>query len=124
MSIPVNLERLRAEVERFGMAAYLLTVTDNARPHAVSVTLEWDGENLRAGTGASTAAYAGRRPEVCLLWPPLEAEGYSLIVDGTADTSAEGDRAFVTVAPSKAVLHRSRPSADGTGSNGSDCIAL
>ncbi|MHB1487891.1 MAG: hypothetical protein ACYCZM_10110, partial [Acidimicrobiales bacterium] len=90
----------------------------------VAVTLKWDGDNLRAGTGASTARYAGQRPEVCLLWPPFEAEGYSLIVDGSARTSAEGDRAFVTVAPSKAVLHRSRPAADGTGSCGSDCIAV
>ena len=124
MSIPVDLQRLRAEVEHFGSAAYLLTVNDRARPHAVSVALEWDGDNLKAGTGASTAAYADQRPEVCLLWPAVDDQGYSLIVDGTARTSSDGDRSFVTLAPTKAVLHRSRPAADGSGSSGSDCISI
>ena len=49
-----------------------------------------------------------------LLWPPA-ADGYSLIVDGTARVDGEQ----VTVDAERAVLHRQR--ADGPGS---DCVRL
>ncbi|MGH9306824.1 MAG: hypothetical protein ACRD0I_08100, partial [Acidimicrobiales bacterium] len=61
MSIPVDIDRLRAEVERFGSGPYLLTVSDDGRPHAVSVSVGWDQDALRAGTGSSTAAFADHR---------------------------------------------------------------
>ena len=115
MSVGVELQRLHEEVTRFGPSPYLLTVSDDGRPHATAVTVSWDGDALVAGVGRRSAANAQARPEVSLLWPPVDGEGFSLIVDGAADV--DGER--VTVRPAAAVLHRQR--ADGPGS---DCVRL
>jgi hypothetical protein len=115
MSVSVQLDQLREEVARFGPAPYLLTVSDDGRPHATSVGIEWAGDALVASVGKRSAANATDRPDVSLLWAPIEPGGFSLIVDGRA--TADGDR--VTVAPDRAVLHRQR--ADGPGS---DCVRL
>ena len=117
MSIPVDLVRLREEVTRFGPSCYLLTVTDDGRPHAVAVSVAWADNALRVSAGRTTRANAARRPSVSLLWPPVDDEGFSLIVDGLA--SVNEAEAEVTVQPDKAVLHRAR--AEGAGS---DCVTL
>jgi hypothetical protein len=115
MSVGVELDRLHEEVARFGSTPYLLSVSDDGRPHATSVSITWSGDSLVAGVGRRSAANCVDRPDVSLLWPPVEDGGFSLIVDGTA--SVDGER--VTVAPGRAVLHRQR--ADGPGS---DCVRL
>lgn len=123
MTVPVALDQLRDEVERFGAAAFLLTVSDDGRPHAVSAVLAWAGSELSAVAGRRTSANATARPMVTLLWPPHEPGGYNLIVDG--DATVAGDT--IIVAPTKAVLHRSAPApADGPAAStcGSDCIPL
>lgn len=115
MSVRVETDRLREESARFGAAPFLLTVSDDGSPHAVSVTVAWDDEDAVAVVGSRTAANAAARPGVTLLWPPVDDERFSLIVDGTATVT--GDR--VVVRPTRAVLHRQR--ADGAGS---DCVRL
>jgi hypothetical protein len=115
MSVGVELERLHDEVTRFGSAPYLLTVSDDGRPHATAVTISWDGDALVAGVGRRSAANAQSRPAVSLLWPPVDTDGFSLIVDGAAEVDGEN----VKVRPDAAVLHRQR--ADGPGS---DCVRL
>lgn len=115
MSVTVELERLQQEVARFGTAPYLLTVSDDGRPHATVVTVAWAGETLVAGVGRRSAANATDRPDVSLLWPPVDEEGFSLIVDGRA--SVDGEQ--LAVHPERAILHRRR--ADGPGS---DCVRL
>ena len=115
MSVGVELQKLHEEVARFGPSPYLLTVSDDGRPHATAVTIGWAGDALVAGVGRRSAANATARPEVSLLWAPVDAEGFSLIVDGAAEV--EGER--VVVRPGAAVLHRQR--ADGPGS---DCVRL
>lgn len=123
MSIPVDLDRLRDELETYGLQPYLLTVTDTSRPHAVAASVEWDGGSLVMAVGGRTAANAAARPDVTLLWPPREPGGYSLIVDGTA-TVGEADGAVVAFRPTKAVLHRpAAEPAPGDGC-GSDCVPL
>lgn len=103
MSIPVDLDRLPEETERYRRgAAYLLTVGDDERPHVVAVVPEWEGARLRVSAGARSRANASRRPDVSLLWAPPDASGYSLIVNGQATE----DTAGVVVAPATAVLHR------------------
>ena len=115
MSVGVELDRLHEQVARFGAQPYLLTVSDDGRPHATVVTVSFEGDALVAGVGRRSAANAGDRPDVSLLWAPVDDEGFSLIVDGTA--TVEGER--VTVRAEKAILHRQR--ADGPGS---DCVRL
>jgi hypothetical protein len=121
MSISVELERVRDEAsQRAG--AYLLTVSEDARPHVVAVTVDWDGESLVMGAGRSSARNATARSDVTVLWPPAESGGYSLIVDGDAEVAPSDDGGQVTVRPTRAVLHR-----PGTGSApgcASDCVPL
>jgi len=120
VSVPVALDRLRAEVARYGEHPFILTVSNDGRPHAVAATMAWDGDELIGGCGRSTAAFATARPDISLLWPPIEPEGYSLIVDGTAKVEDQQ----VRVRPERAVLHRSAPSPDPLKSCSSDCVTV
>lgn len=129
MSIPVALDDLRAALAERPSSAYLLTVADDGRPHAVHVALAWDGDRLAADVGRRTAANAAARPHaVSLVFPVRTSDDYSLIVDGTAavatDTGADGGERRVLVAPTKAVLHRPAAAPDPTSACGSDCVPL
>jgi hypothetical protein len=116
VSVPVPLDSLRAEIARLGQDAYVLTVSPDGRSHSVSVSVSWAGDDLVMGGGTKTLANATDRPLVSLLWPPAEAGGYSLIVDGTA----RADDGLLVVRPTRAILHRRAPTSAG----GSDCVAL
>ena len=120
MSISVSLDRIRDELARFGPepTAYMLSVTGRQTPHAVSVTVDWDGDRLVMKVGKGTASNASERSSVSLLWPPASPGDFSLIVDGTA--SVDGD--VVTVTPESAVLHRAATTASGAYRN--DCVRL
>lgn len=118
MSVPVSLEKLRESIERFGALAYLLTTGGDGRPHAVSVHVSWDGDEIAARAGRRTVANAAERPLVSLLWAPVADDGFSLIVDGAATVIS--DR--VSVRPTTAVLHR-QASAPGEAS-ASDCVGV
>ena len=119
MSIPVALEELRNQTRRFALAPYLLTVSEDARPHAVAVAVAWEGDALAMEVGKRSASNAGARPQVSLLWPPNEPGGYSLIVDGAAMPSGDGR---IAVTPTRAVLHRPAAVPDVTGAGCSaDC---
>lgn len=124
MSIPVAVPGLAEAMSRYAFA-YLLTVTDDARVHAVAVapTIQ-DGELTVDGLGARSLANAAARPSISLVWPPAEAGEYSLIVDG--DSSAQGV-GHLAVRPTRAVLHRQGvPSSRATAPTGcgSDCVPL
>ncbi len=125
MSIPVALEKLRAEAELRGATPYLLTVSDDGRPHSVSIAASWDGVALVAKTGKRTAANVAARPRVSLLWVPREPGGYSLIVDGDGTVDSTGDDPRVVVRPTRGVLHRpaASPSAVPDGCS-ADCKPL
>lgn len=113
MSIVVDLSQLPDAVARHP-TAYLLVAGDE-RPHVGEVEL-----TLHPGTivipraGRTAARVVPERPMVTLLLPPYEPDGYSLVIDGSAEVVA-GE---VWVTPSHAVLHRrprpySPPSATG-----------
>jgi hypothetical protein len=108
MSVKVELDEVRGQVAGCRSHPYLLTVTDDGRPHAVSLLVSWDGDALVGGAGRRTAANVERSPEVSLLWPVSGREGFALIVDGTAEVRpAAGDGgARVAVKPTGAVLHK------------------
>ena len=106
MSIPVTLDQLRRQTERFGPVAYLLTVTGDGRPHAVAVVQRWQDGRIVVDTGGhgGTRASVAQRPAVSLLWPPVDRAGHTLIVDGTGEVKG-GDDPTVTITPARAVLH-------------------
>jgi hypothetical protein len=121
VSVPVSLDALRGELVKFGTDAYVLTVGEDGRPHAVLAHVEWDGDLLAAAIGNTTAANARGRPQVSLLWACREPGGYSLIVDGSA-TVGDGR---LRLDPSRAVLHRAGTGGvAASGSCGSDCVPL
>ncbi len=115
MSISVELEELREQIAAFPGDAFLVTVSDDGRPHTVAVRPGWDGDELVVPAGRTTASNAQARRLVSLLWPPAERGGYSLIVDATAAVRAADD---VHLQPTRAVLHR--PAAGG----GNDCATV
>ena len=122
MSIPVPVDRLRAAVDERGRTAYLLTVSDDGRPHVVHGPVGWEGDALAVEVGRRSAANATARPAaVSLLYPLRTADDYSLIVDGTAVVGPDGR---VLVTPTKAVLHRPAPSSDPASSCAADCVPL
>lgn len=108
MSIPVDIGDLAAALERFA-SGYLLTTTDG-RVKVVTVDPVPDGHGLRVGApGGGTLRNLAANPAVTLVFPPLQAHGHSLLVDGTA--TVEGDD--VVIVPGSAVLHRPAAHADG-----------
>jgi len=124
MSIPVPLERLRAAIAERGATAYLLTVTEDGRPHAVHGAVRWDGDVLTTDVGKRTAANVGARSGVSLLFPVRSPGDYSLIVDGTAVVVTSGDTRTVRITPTKGVLHRPAPSPDPNAPCADDCVPL
>jgi hypothetical protein len=125
MSIPVPLERMWAAIAERGRHAYVLTVSEDGRPHAVHAAVGWEGDVLAADIGRRSAANATARPSVSLLYPVRAAGDYSLIVDGTAAVAPGVDGHRLLVTPTKAVLHRSAPGPEPTTSGcEADCVPL
>lgn len=127
MSIPVEVEELADTVERYGPACFLMTTSDDGRPHATHVGVTVDGAAITCELGRRTARNGLARPLVSFLWPPHEPGGYSLIVDGEiAVSGTPGDDAVGTITATKAVLHRPAPvdEAAADAACGSDCLTV
>lgn len=120
MSLRVDLTELTATLDEFDYA-YLLTVSDDGRPHAVAVTPSVAGGGLRiVDLGRRSVANITSRPNISLVFPPREIGGYSLIVDGVATL----DDGTLVATPTTAVLHRPAPAGapePEAGACGSDC---
>jgi hypothetical protein len=121
MSVAVDLGELAERLGDFGFA-YLVTVGEDRRVHLVAVTPALDGDQLIVtGLGRHSTANAATNPAVTLVWPPPIEGGYSLIVDGQATTAD----ASVSVAPTRAVLHRPAVGPDDSRcGTGSDCVPI
>ena len=122
MSIKVETGSIAETMEGFAFA-YLLTLGTAPRPHVVAVGVtSVDGALRVSEVGRSSRRNIGGNDAVTLLWPPRDAGGYSLIVDGTA--SVQGDE--VVVVPERAVLHRPAPDAPepADGTCAADCVEL
>ena len=139
MSIPVELAELQVKTWEYTWA-YLLTVRPEATPHLVSLSTSWhhDGEAsaLLMSVSAGTARNATAGSVVTLCYPPLNHDGYSLIVDGTAsvhdgvapagiDAIPEG-KALLRFTPTGAVLHRSAAPGFANSATGcaNDCLPV
>ena len=122
MSVKVDLAMLADTMADYPFA-YLLTVSDDHRAHAVAIQPAFRDGALRVqGLGGRTRANLEAHPEVTVLFPPAEDGGYSLIVDGRA--AARDDHADVV--PAHAVLHRpaDHAAAPADGSCGNDCVPI
>lgn len=122
MSVKVDLAKLADTMDGYGFA-YLLTVSEDGRPHAVAVQpATREGAIAVGDIGNRTLANLAARPDVTLLFPPGEQGGYSLIVDGRATTDGGG----TLVVPAHAVLHRPADHATGPtdSSCGNDCVPV
>jgi hypothetical protein len=124
MSIPVPLDRLRAALEERGGNAYVLTVSDDGRPHAVHCPVRWDHDLLTTEVGKRSAANAAARPSVSLLYPVRTDGDYSLIVDGTAVVVSRDQGHQLVITPTRAVLHRPAAAPDPASACGADCVPL
>ena len=120
----MSLGELRAAIADTDRAPFLLTVSEDGRPHCVAVRFGWHDGELELPVGNSTLANAKARPLVSLVWPAKDPNGYSLIVDGdvthTSGTGS-GDN-VVRVQPTRAILHR--PAESPSGSALSDCVKI
>ncbi|MGA9275873.1 pyridoxamine 5'-phosphate oxidase family protein [Ilumatobacter sp.] len=105
MSIPVELDVLEAKTREYGWA-YLLTVGDDMRPKIVACQPEWHDGTMCFSAGSGSARNATARASVTVTFPPLDPDGYTLIVDGDATIDESGDPPRVHVAPTGGVLHR------------------
>ena len=102
MSTQVDVGKLADQVENYGYA-YVMTVGDSGRVHAVAVhPTVVDGAVVVTEAGSRTLRNAAARPAISLVWPPAADGGYSLIVDG----DARQDDGILRIAPTRAVLHR------------------
>src|SRR5262245_59899690 len=124
MSVPVPLERLRAAIAERGASAYVLTVADDGRPHAVHTRVWWENDRLAVDVGKRTGANAAARSWVSLLYPVRDGGDYSLIVDGTAAVAPQADGFRLLLTPVKAVLHRAAVAPDPTSACAADCVPL
>jgi hypothetical protein len=105
VSIAVPLDDLPNELTRWGFA-YVLTTSDDGRPHAVALVPDVADGTLRFDAGGSTCRNAAERPQIALVFPPpSDGDGFSLLVDG--DAVVEGSTVVVT--PTWAVKHRPAP---------------
>lgn len=122
MSILVDLDRLEAALADFG-AGYLLTASPEGAVKAVTVEPRYAGGRLVVAGSRGSSANLAANSKATVILPPLEARGYTLIIDGTAATSGEG----IEFTPASAVLHRPASHSDGPvapGSCGHDCAPV
>ena len=113
-------------LEEYGNIPYVLTVGDDG-PHTShsTVSLAPDGTSLTGPLSKSAATNVANRPAMSLFWPPREAGGYGIIMNGTAEVIAQGPAPLASIALTKAVFHR--PGTPGPGHEGpctSDCLPI
>lgn len=116
MSVPVDLGDLPDRLAEYGPVAFLVTTGAGGSPHVVSTTVELDSGALAVGAGRTSTANAASQPAVSLLWPAPAGADYCLIVDGEGAAAPGG----LTVAPSRAVLHRLA----GAPGDGPNCVTV
>jgi hypothetical protein len=124
----VDLQRLAAALDDFPFA-YLITVDEDYRAHTVTVEPKLREAVLDVGLiGGRTRKNLAHCSDVTLLWPPLEPGGYSLIVDGTAQTSPASETteeaARLQVVPTRALLHREADSPAAARGCLHDCVVF
>lgn len=122
MSVKVDLDQLTDALTDFTFA-YLITVGDDHRAHTVAVDPVLTDARLDVGgVGNSTRRNVASHPDVTLVWPPRDPDGYTLIVDGRGEFAGDN----LVVVPNHAVLHRKSSANSPVSSTGcaEDCVPL
>lgn len=101
MSIEVPLAELGAALADHPWG-YLLAVGEGDRPRLLAVPTSFVDGVLRCAAGDGTRAAVAAHPKVCMVFPPPEGTGFSLVVDG--DGEVVGGE--VHIRPTWAVRHR------------------
>ncbi|MHA7649705.1 pyridoxamine 5'-phosphate oxidase family protein [Mycobacterium sp. ML4] len=123
---PVDFQRLADALPSYPFG-YLITVDDDYRAHTVTVEpVLRDMAVLDVGLiGGGTRTNLARRSNVTVVWPPTVPGGYSLIVDGRAETSdAEADTVRCAVIPTRALLHRNADAPSAAKGCLHDCVVF
>ena len=103
MSIAVEIDDLPAAIAGQVGWCYLLTVNDSGQARVLAIAPAWAvGGVLQVDLHGRTAANVTARPDVTLVYPPVDADGMSLIVDGRATV----DGSTMSFEPATAVMHR------------------
>lgn len=108
MSHAVAPDDLAQTAAPYGATPFLLysSADGSARVNHVVASVETDPALVRVtGFGRGVAKRLAEEAPLSLLWPAIEAGGFSLIADGAG--SIEGD--VLTIEISAAVLHRPAP---------------
>lgn len=120
----IDLDRL-ADVLPDYRFAYFITVDDDYRAHATTVTPRYAAGVFDIGpVGRHGRANLSDRSGVTLVFPPRKMDEYSLIIDGHAEVPADPAQP-VQVTPRRALLHR--PAGQGRDEPvgpGFDCVQL
>lgn len=126
MRTAVNVDAVAEHAAGYGFA-YLITINSRQRVHTSVVHPRFaQGAVVVPGASERAKGNADAHPDVSLVWPPAEATGYSLIVDGTA-SGAVDETDGLAIAPTRAILHRpaTEPSGPDAGDGCvQDCIEL
>lgn len=118
------LHRLGTAVAERGPGAYVLTVSNDGRVHAVYLNVAWSDGRLLAEVGNTTAANAKARPEISLLFPVRAAGDYSFFVDGRATVESGDGVHRLVLTPTRAVFHRHGAASDPNSSCTADCVPV
>ena len=83
MSIPVDPTKLGEELKVRPLL--LLTVSDDDTSHVAHMTFRLQQDDLYCPISKNSGANIEARPNVVVLWPPYEPNGYSMIVDAECE---------------------------------------
>jgi hypothetical protein len=108
VSIVVDLDRLGSALADRSYGYLLTTSGDTVKAVTVTASVVDGDVDIPVGSSGS-ARNLSENPAATLLFPPADAGGYSLIVDGTARATDHGFR----LTPARAVLHRPADHAAG-----------
>lgn len=116
---------LESALKDFGQDAYLITVGDDG-PHTSNVTVALQEGDITCALGNSAQTNIAKQANVSLFWPPFEAGGYGIVLNGRATLNKGKDgMPNATIALTKAVFHRPGPRPAGSvGPCKSDCRPL
>ena len=123
MSRDIHFDDVRHGISAFGETATFITVNDTSTPHVVTAIIQVGDHRLVAEVGSRTRDNLTRRPDLALVWNPVDGGEYQLILDGVADRIGDPNEqgvSTVSIAVTRGILHRLA----GLSTDGPSCLAV